>query len=174
MILRDDDVFLTHSPTCGRKLHALAQFIDIHEAIVAAGRKHVLGIIAGEIFNHPGMLSYLSKHKGECEFAVHGWLHEPYAQWEEEPIFRSLVLCRDTIEEVFSVKPGWLFAPWNNFTDGIRRAAARAGLRVNESYVGPGAALRGLTADALNFHYWHDQEREEVKQWLVMQPSSRT
>lgn len=174
MILRDDDVFLTTSPTCGRKFIALPAFIETHEAIVAAGRKHVLGIIAGEIFNHPHMLAYIVRHKPECEFAVHGWLHEPYYDWEEEPITDSLTMCRDTIINVFGAMPRWFFPPWNRITEPIRRACSAVGLRVNDSFISPDAALAGNTADALNFHYWHDRERAELLQWLATAQSSRT
>ena len=118
-ILRDDDVFLTASPTNGRSVYDFGKFTAAHELIRKSGRKHCLGIIAGEIENHPELVSYIRARSDEFQYAVHGWLHERYIEWPAARIAASLKRAKRKIAETVGVVPQWFFPPGNQVNDEV-------------------------------------------------------
>ncbi len=165
MLLRDDDVFLTESPTNGRVLYNFALFKEVHEFIAKHGKKHMLAIIASEIANYPELTEYILSRKSEFEFGIHGWKHQHYETWKENEIYVSLKRAKDLVEKVFNTKVEWYFPPWNKRTDEVYRACTRLGVKLNDNWVNAAEVLNGKKADALCFHFW-DKEVAQLKQCL--------
>lgn len=165
-IIRDDDIFLTESPTQGRQLYSLEKFKAVHEYIHSRGFKHHLAIIASEIENYPELVEYIKQHKDECVFGVHGWAHDHYARWNREPIAISFNRAKQKIKDVFEVDVEWFFPPWNELSPSIMMAATDAKLKVNVSQVDPSAWLKGQRANAICIHYWSDDQIGNLKKIL--------
>ena len=163
IIFRDDDVFCTESPTQGRVMHSMEKFIETHEILARRKKKHMLAIIANEIENYPELVKYILDRKEEFDFGVHGWAHHHYANWDKEPIKRSLEMAKNKIEGTFGVTCEWFFPPWNERTPAMFEACAELGLKLNDSQVNTTAFLRGETNfDAICFHFWSDGQRGEL------------
>jgi len=165
-LLRDDDIFLTESPTSGKLVYNFEQFISVHETIAASGRLHCLGIVAGEIENHPELRAYIRTRPDEFEYAVHGWLHERYTKWHAEYITNSLRRAKGKIAKTFGVVPRWFFAPWNQVNDGVRSACEALDLLLDERCADPNYFLNGGKGEVLGFHYWHDAQVRQLCEWL--------
>ena len=166
MLFRDDDIFLTESPRGFGEYYDFVKFKECHEYFKKAKVKHVLAIVASEIWNHPELVEYLKENKEDFEFGIHGWAHERYSEWEEEAIYKSLNRAKNTIEEVFETRCHWFFPPWNKRNDAMYKACERLELKLNDSFVVPHEALDGKEADALCFHAWNDEERGQIKTLL--------
>lgn len=166
MIIRDDDIFLTESPTQGRQLYSFDKFKAVHEYIVSRGHKHHLAIIASEIENYPELVSYLKEHKDECVFGVHGWAHDHYAKWNREPIALSLGRAKEKIKSTFNVDVEWFFPPWNELSPSIMMGAGDVKLKVNVSQTDPSKWLKGEVAEAICIHYWSDDQFGNLKRIL--------
>jgi len=163
MILRDDDIFLTESPTQGRQLYNFEKFKTVHEYIASKGHKHAIAIIAAEIENYPELRDYILKRKDEFIFGVHGWAHTHYIKWSFENTALSLERAKNKIEETFDVKVEWFFPPWNEVSPDVLIGATRAGLDTNRSQTSTTGWLKGERADTICFHYWNDGQFGELK-----------
>ena len=165
-LLRDDDIFLTESPTSGKLLYNFEQFVAVHELIVSSGRQHCLAIIAGEIHNHPELMRYIRERPREFQYGVHGWLHERYTRWPADRITTSLRRAKDKIVETFNVVPSHYFAPWNQVNDAVRLACGELSLAIDEQCANAEYFLNGGTAEVLGFHYWNEAEVHQLAEWL--------
>lgn len=168
MRLRDDDIFLTESPTQGNQLYNLEKFKAVHEMIVKSGNIHYIAIIAGEIENYPELIKYIRAHKNEFGFGIHGWLHHAYTTWSHEHTYLSLERAKKKIIDTFRVVPKIFFPPWNKTNLEVVVACKQLDLEIDSSFVSPTQALMGQTATSLCFHYWHDGEVAQLKQWLKL------
>lgn len=166
MIIRDDDIYLTESPTQGRQLYSFDKFKKVHEYIVSRGHKHHLAIIASEIENYPELTAYLMEHKDECVFGVHGWAHDHYFKWNRGPIAVSLGRAKEKIKETFGVEVTTFFPPWNELSPALMMGAADVDLEVNVSQCDPQGWLKGERADAICIHYWSDNQYTNLQKIL--------
>lgn len=166
IIFRDDDMYLTESPTQGRELYSLEKFKKAHELLVKYGKKHAMAIIAAEINNYPELTKYILSRKDEFIFGVHGWTHNHYATWKQEPIEVSLARAKKKIEETFDVTCEWFFPPWNEQSDALTTACFRVGLKPNYSQTSTTGWIKSERAEAICFHYWSDGQMDELEKIL--------
>lgn len=162
-LYRDDDIFLTESPTQGRQLYDFNKFKTVHEYIASKGHKHAIAIIASEIENYPELTNYIKNKKDEFIFGVHGWAHNHCATWKSDVIEISLSRAKHKIEETFETQVEWFFPTWNELSPELIAGANRADLRINNSQTSTTGWLKGERADAICFHYWSDGQFEELK-----------
>lgn len=169
MILRDDDVFLTESPTDGALFYDFEKFKYAHELIADAGFKHMLAICASEIPNHRELTGYILDRKEEFEFGIHGWGHEKYSTWENKTnIARSLFRAKERIENVFEVEVKWFFPPWNKRSQQMYDACEEIGLKLDDSWQNFDEYLADKCPEkeTICFHYWNDHEVMLLKKAL--------
>lgn len=166
MIYRDDDIFLTESPTQGRQLYSLEKFIACHDLLRSCGKLHAIAIIASEIENYPELRDYIKERKNEFIFGVHGWAHNHYSTWEQDVIEVSLRRTKEKIEKTFDVKVEWFFPPWNERSRFLLNACNAVGLKPNISQCSTSGYLKGEKQEAICFHYWSDGQMAELKKIL--------
>jgi len=168
MLFRDDDIYMTESPTRGSHLYNFEKFKECHELIASHGDIHILGIVAGEIENYPELTKYIKEHQKEMMFAVHGWMHYDYSLWKADKIYKSMMRAKNKITEVFGEVPQWYFPPWNRRNDEVMKAALEAKLRVSDNYVTPDQYLMGQRGELMLFHYWSENIIPEIKKYYEL------
>lgn len=163
MIFRNDDIFLTESPRGYGVYYDFEKFKQAHELL--KGQTHLIAIVASEIENYPELTAYILEHKEDFVFGIHGWAHERYSEWEEEGIYRSLKRAKEKIEETFGVEAITFCPPWNKRSDAMYQACSRLGITVQDSFI-VAAELGEKENDVCCFHYWNDEEMENIKKYL--------
>jgi len=169
IILRDDDIYLTESPTDGTLFYDFEKFKEVHELIAGAGLIHTLAICAGEIENHPELTFYILNRKEEFDFGIHGWMHEKYSTWLKENIKSSLFRSKAVIEAVFGVEVKWFFPPWNKRSPEMFEACKELGLKVNDEWMTLTDALNGKKEEVIGLHYWNNEEVKQLKLYVQRQ-----
>jgi peptidoglycan/xylan/chitin deacetylase (PgdA/CDA1 family) len=166
MLLRDDDIFLTESPSNGRHLYNFEKFVKVHTMLQSYQKKHAIAIIASEIDNYPKLKEYIKANKKDFIFGVHGWGHQTYSVWGLNEIKESLGRAMGKIDDVFGVRPEYFFPPWNKRSPAIFEACGQLKLKVDEFFTNAVSVLQGDKADTLCFHYWNDLEVKQLEECL--------
>lgn len=167
LLIVDDDVFATESPTDGKMFYNFDRYKEVHELLANAGLKHTLAICAAEIPNHPELTDYIKSRKDEFIFGVHGWNHEKYSTWPKEALIRSLGRAKKRIEEVFGTEVEWNFPTWNKRSPEMYAACEFLGLKLNDSWMNFTEALNGVKdKDSIRFHSWDDNEFKQLQEYV--------
>jgi peptidoglycan/xylan/chitin deacetylase (PgdA/CDA1 family) len=165
-ILRDDDIYLSESPTDGALFYDLEKFKAVHEIIAKSGNKHMLAINSAEMNNYTDLTWYIQSRKHEFDFGIHGWGHEKYSTWPKDAIVRSFGRAKEYIEGMFDVKVEWYFPTWNKRSPEMYEACKELGLRLDDVWMNLDQALAGEQKETICFHYWNDHEVELLKLYL--------
>jgi peptidoglycan/xylan/chitin deacetylase (PgdA/CDA1 family) len=169
MMMVDDDIYTTESPTDGTPLYNFERFKGVHELLANTGLKHTLAICAAEIPNHPELTEYILGRKDEFIFGLHGWNHEKYSTWPRGSIIHSLKRAKERIENVFDTKVEWYFPTWNKRSLEMYEACKELGLKLDDDWVNLTGALSGIKKNTIRFHNWNDNEVEQLKKYVLGQ-----
>jgi len=165
-IARDDDVFLTESPTYGTPIHNFDTFRSTHTLLCNHDVVHRIAIIASEIPHHPATADFIKANVQHFDFAVHGWTHAEYQKWRRPAwVQNSLSRAVAAIEDTFGVSPKVFVPPWNKLSPIVRQVCANLGLAIDESpFIGD---IGNQRVDHVHFHSWNKKQVGMLREWLL-------
>lgn len=166
IIARDDDIFLTCSPTTGKLLYNFDAFVDTCELIWQFKFViHRIGIIASEIYNYPLLKEFIFNNKNRLELCLHGWAHDKYHTWQTKEIINILDLAKKQIENIFEVNVKTYIPPWNKVSAQVIEACDELSLKIDQS---PAILYHQnpKLCKHVHFHYWNPLEVAAIKTWM--------
>jgi peptidoglycan/xylan/chitin deacetylase (PgdA/CDA1 family) len=174
VVMRDDDAFLTRSPRMLDRApyYNFDKFKSVHEFLADEGLKHSIGIVSGEIKDHPEMKEYILSAKEEYELCSHSHEHKDYSKMtskeQEEDIKKSV----ETIEDEFQIRVHKFYAPFNHIDTNLIETCKKLKIELDTDFINPGQALAGMKAHSINFHYWADEQIKDLKEWVKKLPKA--
>ncbi len=157
IIWRDDDILMPP--------HSLGKLLAVDDILQRHGALHTIAIIAETLTEE---VAAVIRERG-MSAQLHCWSHDDLSV--DEVAIAQLPQAVAKIEDMVGVRPTTLYPPWNRASPLLVKVAKALGLSVSWEKVSLSQYIRfrgSVTEPAVNFHYWHAPDVEQLEVALAI------